>query len=43
MATIDEPTRLLPTTALVIPLTTYVVMPRMTRLFKAWLYPAATP
>ena len=35
--------RVLVGTALVIPLMTYVVMPRMTRLFKAWLYPAATP
>ena len=35
--------RVLVGTALVIPLMTYVVMPRMTRLFKAWLYPATTP
>jgi hypothetical protein len=28
---------------LVVPLMTYVVMPRMTRLFKSWLYPSATP
>jgi uncharacterized protein len=34
--------RVLVGTALVIPLMTYLVMPRMTRLFKAWLYPAAT-
>jgi antibiotic biosynthesis monooxygenase (ABM) superfamily enzyme len=25
-----------------VPLMTYVVMPRMTRLFRRWLYPAAT-
>jgi antibiotic biosynthesis monooxygenase (ABM) superfamily enzyme len=30
-------------TALVVPLMTYVVMPRVTRLFKAWLYPAGIP
>ena len=35
--------RVLVGTTLVIPLMTYVVMPRMTRLYKAWLYPAATP
>jgi uncharacterized protein len=29
-------------TAIVVPLMTYVVMPRMTRLFRRWLYPAAT-
>ena len=31
--------RVLIGTTLVVPLMTYVVMPRMTRLFKAWLYP----
>ena len=35
--------RVLIGTTLVVPLMTYVVMPRMTRLFKAWLYPVATP
>ena len=35
--------RVLVGTALVVPLMTYVVMPRMTRLFKAWLYPAGRP
>jgi uncharacterized protein len=35
--------RVLVGTTLVVPLMTYVVMPRMTRLFKAWLYPAAVP
>jgi antibiotic biosynthesis monooxygenase (ABM) superfamily enzyme len=34
--------RVLVTTTLVVPLMTYVVMPRMTRLFRRWLYPAAT-
>ncbi len=35
--------RVLLGTALMMPLMTYVVMPRMTRLFRAWLYPAAAP
>jgi antibiotic biosynthesis monooxygenase (ABM) superfamily enzyme len=35
--------RVLVGTALVVPLMTYLVMPRMTRLFKSWLYPTAPP
>jgi hypothetical protein len=34
--------RVLAMTVLVVPLMTYVVMPRMTRLFRRWLYPAGT-
>ena len=34
--------RVLVTTALAVPLMTYAVMPRMTRLFRRWLYPAET-
>ncbi len=33
--------RVLIGSATVVPVMTYVVMPRMTRLFKAWLYPSA--
>ena len=34
--------RVLAVTTAVVPLMTYVVMPRMTRLFRRWLYPAET-
>jgi hypothetical protein len=34
--------RVLVMTVLVVPLMTYVVMPRMTLLFRRWLYPAGT-
>jgi len=34
--------RVLAGTAIVVPLMTYVIMPRMTRLFRRWLYPAET-
>jgi antibiotic biosynthesis monooxygenase (ABM) superfamily enzyme len=34
--------RLAITTALTVPLMTWVVMPRMTRLLRGWLYPHAS-
>ena len=39
LAPLPAPLRGLPISAVMIALMTWVVMPRATRLFKAWLYP----
>ena len=39
LAPLPLPLRALVTSALLVPLMTWVVMPRITRLFYGWLYP----
>jgi antibiotic biosynthesis monooxygenase (ABM) superfamily enzyme len=40
---LDRVPRLAVTTAVTVPIMTWLVMPRVTRLLRGWLYPAASP
>ena len=40
---LDLVPRLAVTTAVTVPIMTWLVMPRITRLLRSWLYPTASP